>query len=460
MGLLMGVLVVFGRMGGDHELTAVRAAGIGLAPMVAPAVLFGLGLSGVSLVNNSFVAPASMTQFKLAMVDLGRNNPTVFLRAGEPIRHFGNLRLYVERKAGNRIEGVHCWELDRKGVPKRSIRADYGIVAANLAERSLDITLYGARQEERGPDPTEIDKISAGMRASQLPLRLSLAQLWDTTKVERNITVWTLGRLGEQITRPDGSFELMPLLTEVHKRLSFSTACFTFCILGIPLALMTHRREASVGFAISLGGGGVVLPDGGAGGGVQGAGGGVSGAVGVVADVVVAAGGIFYALESEPASVLAWDHGRREPQRFPAPIMGGVCAYSGTAGRLGIGALVVADPGAAQGEAVAAVASAGGGEPPVDAGGAPAGDLAAAVGGVSAGIRAGGLLRGAVVAAGDAGRDGARVVVRALRGDGGGVGGGAGAAAGGVEAVGGGVCQVARRGALGRGAAGGGGELR
>lgn len=252
-GFLIGILLVFGRMAHDHELTAIRAAGVGLAPFAAPIILLSLLLCGFSFYNNSFLAPEAMATFKKKLVDMGRENPTVFLRAEEPIDQFGKLRLYIDRKSGNRIEGVHIWELGEEGIPTRSIRADYGIIAANLPEKSLDITLYQARQEERGPDPTKITDIQTGLRASQLPLRVSLAHLLDTSRVEQNITVWTLDKIGTEIISPNGEFRLLPIITELQKRLAFSSACFTFCLVGIPIALMTQRRETSISFVVSLG---------------------------------------------------------------------------------------------------------------------------------------------------------------------------------------------------------------
>jgi lipopolysaccharide export system permease protein len=41
-------------------------------------------------------------------------------------------------------------------------------------------------------------------------------------------------------------------LTEANMRYSFSFACITFCLVGIPLGVTAQRRETSVGFALSL----------------------------------------------------------------------------------------------------------------------------------------------------------------------------------------------------------------
>ena len=41
-------------------------------------------------------------------------------------------------------------------------------------------------------------------------------------------------------------------LTELQARISFSLACFTFVIIGIPLAIQTQRKETSVGVALTI----------------------------------------------------------------------------------------------------------------------------------------------------------------------------------------------------------------
>ncbi|HEY2574648.1 MAG TPA: LptF/LptG family permease, partial [Verrucomicrobiaceae bacterium] len=41
-------------------------------------------------------------------------------------------------------------------------------------------------------------------------------------------------------------------LTEANMRYSFSLACITFAIVGIPLGITAQRRETSIGFALSL----------------------------------------------------------------------------------------------------------------------------------------------------------------------------------------------------------------
>ncbi|MFZ5806034.1 MAG: LptF/LptG family permease [Verrucomicrobiota bacterium] len=247
-GLLIGVLIVFGCLSHDLELQSVHSAGIGLVPFISPVILLSLVATLLCFYNNASLAPRAMTEFKLMLVDMGKNNPTAFIRAGEPITRFPGYRLYVDKKDGNIVENIHIWELDSQGIPKRSIRADQGNISADLKDLSLTLTLTNARQEER-----QKDHIYSGMRAQQLPLKVSLKEALDTANIKQNISINTIHQLGARIFNPHASkINFVPLLTELQKRVAFSFAPFTFVLVGIPLALQFHRRETSIGFVLSL----------------------------------------------------------------------------------------------------------------------------------------------------------------------------------------------------------------
>jgi lipopolysaccharide export system permease protein len=186
-------------------------------------------------------------------MDLGKNNPTIFLREQEPIERFPGLRMYIQKKFGNVAEGIHIWDLDENKIPKRCIRADRGSIQANLENLSLCLTLYNARQEERGSDVTDLSKIQSGIKASQFPINVSLRELLDPAKIRRNISVQKLDELTGLIFRAERTgANSVPMLTELHKRAALACACFTFTLVGIPLAIAARRREASIAFTMSL----------------------------------------------------------------------------------------------------------------------------------------------------------------------------------------------------------------
>ena len=60
---------------------------------------------------------------------------------------------------------------------------------------------------------------------------------------------------GERMTDRGIRYRLQRVLlaTEIQKRVAASFSCITFTLIGIPLAIRSHRRETSVGVALSFG---------------------------------------------------------------------------------------------------------------------------------------------------------------------------------------------------------------
>ena len=254
-GILVAALIVFGRMSQDLELQAIRAAGIGLVPLVAPVILFGLFLSAVCFYNNAVVVPLTLQKFKSVLLDIGRDNPAFLIRAGEAMDRFPGYRIYIGKKNGTDLSDINIWELDPRGVPRRNIRAEKGSLSADLDDLSLTITLQKARQEERGENAKDLNGIRAGLSADQLPLKISLRSFLNPDDM-KDIRIAGLGDLTNRLLSPVEGYvdpkQMYPMLTEMQKRISFALAPFTLLLVGIPLGIRVQRKETSVGVVISF----------------------------------------------------------------------------------------------------------------------------------------------------------------------------------------------------------------
>lgn len=249
-GLLIAILIVFGRMSKDLELQAVRASGIGLIPFITPAILLSIFLSFICLYNNAVLAPQTMRQFKRTLIDLGKNNPSILIRSQEPIDKIPNYRLWVGEKHGNQIQDVHIWEIDDESVPKQTIHATRGEITADLKNFSVAIKLFDVKRYIRGPDPTKLNAIQTES-ASLFPISIPLGHLRDKGNFRGNRSIMTMDELVSDILSPKLHQLHTPTLTEIQKRVAFSFAPFTFILIGIPLAITAHRKETSIGVILA-----------------------------------------------------------------------------------------------------------------------------------------------------------------------------------------------------------------
>ena len=104
-----------------------------------------------------------------------------------------------------------------------------------------------------GGDPKDIEAYHPGAQAGRGTVPIDLTELRERAL---RISPSTLPsrELSKQLEE-DKSLsrkKQSELRTELHKRISFSMACLTFVLIGVPLGVTAQRRETSVGFLLSL----------------------------------------------------------------------------------------------------------------------------------------------------------------------------------------------------------------
>jgi lipopolysaccharide export system permease protein len=114
-GVLTGVLLVLGRMSAQHEVTAIRAAGLSLPWIARPIlVLAALGVLADVVINFQFM-PWARVVYHVELNDAVRTRPLSFIVPRTFIRDFSGKVLYVGEKQGQELKDFWLWELDRQG---------------------------------------------------------------------------------------------------------------------------------------------------------------------------------------------------------------------------------------------------------------------------------------------------------------------------------------------------------
>jgi len=250
---MFGILLAFGRLAQNNEITAMKAAGIPLKRLVIPVIGVGLVLSAVSFVLMDRVQPwAAGKASHIIYVELPQRITLEILPVGS-VHEFGNWRVYF---GGRDPESKTL-----KDVVIRESRSDGEWVFYAKSARFLD-DAAGAQLEltdGRIIRPQQDDTVaplvfphwivsvpSKFLRAAPGQRRtLTLRELFaDEKNVESRV----------QATPTKSNREgLRKIREEIADRITLPLASFAVCFLAAPLAVRSPRSGRSYSFALGAG---------------------------------------------------------------------------------------------------------------------------------------------------------------------------------------------------------------
>jgi lipopolysaccharide export system permease protein len=141
MALLLAILYAFTHLGADNEITAMKASGVSIRQMLAPALLAGAILACVTYYVTDQIHPRSNARLKALISDISRKKPTLELaeQAINPIPP-SNLFLRAGRVDANsgRLKNVAIYDLGQPDE-RRIIYADSGVIG--YAPGGIDVRL-------------------------------------------------------------------------------------------------------------------------------------------------------------------------------------------------------------------------------------------------------------------------------------------------------------------------------
>ena len=251
-GFLTAVLLVFGRLSADNEVIALRANGVSFPRIFVPVLAVALLLVGICFWINIEVAPRAQYSMMNSLFRIATHDPASMFQADEVVDQFPDRRIYVGARDGEAMKNLIVFEIDDRGNPSKVVFAKTGTLTSDEEHQRLLLRVHDANFEQRDsrqPDNVELIQQGITMREGVFPM--SLKKLIDRKKRDKPLTSHTLGELMEELAKPDCPRRLA-FRVEMSKRFSMSLAALAFALIAVPLGITAHRKETSVGFALSL----------------------------------------------------------------------------------------------------------------------------------------------------------------------------------------------------------------
>lgn len=245
-GFLTAVLLVYGRLASDNELTSMRMAGMSLWRLSAPAIVIGILLSGFCYWINIDIAPRSKQAISELLIKAATVNPKGLLREGQAITKFENQEIYIDKRVEDVIHGMHIYQKASDKSPAAAIHAELATIDFSPENKILNLHLTNVlinMEEENGK--------KRSILSDQMPLTISMGKL-SSRRIKANR--FTNREIREALDTPGylNKKQTREFATELPRRASFSLACIVFALIGVPLAINTRRKDTSTGFAMGI----------------------------------------------------------------------------------------------------------------------------------------------------------------------------------------------------------------
>ena len=260
IGLLIGVLLVLGRMSADNEITAMRTSGRSILQIARP--IFALAFLGVGaeMAINFYFMPRSRVSYHVELEKGLRDTAVNFFVPRTFMREFPGAVIYFDKKEGNTYENLWLWLLDRQQRATHIYHATSAVIDFDLQNDELRVTPFAGNLEVREASNPE----SPGERSNivQLggtdePVRIPLGDFLGRRGVRQKLDWLTLPELlAERERRANDpkatEIDRLKVTLTIHNKLTFSLGVFSFALLAIPLGIRTQRKESSANIGLAL----------------------------------------------------------------------------------------------------------------------------------------------------------------------------------------------------------------
>lgn len=244
MGCLVAVIVTFSRLKADNEITAMKASGISLWPMICVAAAFGGILALLMSWFNNTVLPASNLAYKNLYYEIVSQRAAVVIREHVFVDDFDGyiFRVGDVDPLSGELRKIVVFALDRQpGDDLRTIFANRGRLISDRQSRRVMLKLEdGTMQIIQAKNPASFSKIKFGISFLDLDINHSL--MGRMSEADKSAREMSMSEIRQEIARGAPGGENPNLLwVEYHKKISIPFACLAFVLIGAPIGILAPR---------------------------------------------------------------------------------------------------------------------------------------------------------------------------------------------------------------------------
>jgi lipopolysaccharide export system permease protein len=248
MAFLLAVLLAFGRLSADNEITVMKSGGLSLVQIMPPVVLCAMVAVLLTLAASTIGVPWGNTAFKRISFEILKQNVAATIR---------------EKVFWDEIPGIVLYA-DHYDEQKQTLR---GVIIQDSRDQARPMTIFAAAGKV-GCTPGQLDiclvlnngSIHAAEKGDEYRLVnfgeyvLTVAGPGKEGGIGRNELDMGIGELRRQISDPaTPKATRLKMTAEWQSRFAFPFASLVFAVVAVPLGIQNRRSGKSAGFSVSIG---------------------------------------------------------------------------------------------------------------------------------------------------------------------------------------------------------------
>jgi lipopolysaccharide export system permease protein len=245
MAFLLAVLLAFGRLSSDNEITVLKASGVSLEALLPPVLATAVVAALLTLFISVVAVPWGNTGFRALTVEVARKYAASAIQERIFRDDLPGVIMYVEQYDDSRHVMQRVMIQDSRDQDRPlTIFAKSGLLASDDDRGVLQMVLENGTIHTRQKDDYRL------VSFNEYHLTVDTSRSAPVVRTERDMGIQELV-LQSKSTQID-PIKRRKVLVELHRRFAFPCAALVFGILAIPLGLHNRRSGKGAGFTVSI----------------------------------------------------------------------------------------------------------------------------------------------------------------------------------------------------------------
>lgn len=247
MAFLLAVLLAFGRLSADNEITVLKAGGISLMQLIPPVLLCGLLATLLALAASTLGVPWGNSAFKRLSFEVLKQNAAVTIREKIFWDDIPGIVLYTEHydEDQHALKGVIIHDGRDQRRPMTIFASD-GKIGGTSNQHDICLVLNNGSIHAAGKG-NEYRLVKFGEYV------MTVGGKGKGAAIGRNEPDMEISELWQQNDNPAATAaSRLKMQAELHSRFAFPFASIVFAVLAMPFGLQNRRSGKSAGFATSI----------------------------------------------------------------------------------------------------------------------------------------------------------------------------------------------------------------